>query len=209
MNYVDPSGYWLEEALTNVGHFGLGVIQGFDDSAAFGGGQAVAEFFGIPRPELDTTAHHAGRVVGDGLGFVVGFAEFVGAVGGEGIGLTLDSTGVGAIAGVPINAASASLGALSVKTFTNSGANIGNDFSRMLASGNGKNSSGSLNKLDDNYLKRKGIDPHSFKMEQLGKKARIAEYDIYVNKSTHELFILRKPQYNLIGEPPIPTGTKL
>lgn len=49
-----------------------------------------------------------------------------------------------------------------------------------------------LNKVDDKYLKRKGIDAHELKKEILRKKSPIAEYDIYVDKNTGELFILKK-----------------
>ena len=54
----------------------------------------------------------------------------------------------------------------------------------------------------DNYLKRKGIDAHELKKDFLGRKAPIAEYDIYVNKDTGELFIFKKGGKR-IG---IPTG---
>ena len=51
---------------------------------------------------------------------------------------------------------------------------------------------GNYNKVKDNYLKRKGIDAHELKKDFLGRKAPIAEYDIYVNKDTGELFIFKK-----------------
>ena len=61
---------------------------------------------------------------------------------------------------------------------------------------------GNYNKVKDNYLKRKGIDAHELKKDFLGRKAPIAEYDIYVNKDTGELFIFKKGGKR-IG---IPTG---
>ena len=61
---------------------------------------------------------------------------------------------------------------------------------------------GNYNKVKDNYLKRKGIDAHELKKDFLGRKAPIAEYDIYVNKDTGELFIFKKGGKG-IG---IPTG---
>ena len=51
-----------------------------------------------------------------------------------------------------------------------------------------------LDKVDDSYLKKKGIDAHQLKKDVYGKKAKIAEYDIYVNKKTGELYTQRKPQ---------------
>lgn len=61
---------------------------------------------------------------------------------------------------------------------------------------------GNYNKVKDNYLKKNGIDAHELKKDFLGRKAPIAEYDIYVNKDTGELFIFKKGGKG-IG---IPTG---
>lgn len=63
-----------------------------------------------------------------------------------------------------------------------------------------------LDKVDDKYLKKKGVDAHHLKKDIYGKKAKVAEYDIYVDKKTGELYTQRKPQYNIKGEPPIATG---
>ena len=57
---------------------------------------------------------------------------------------------------------------------------------------NGSKISGNFNKVKDSYLKKKGIDAHELKKDFLGKKAPIAQYDIYVNKDTGELFIFMK-----------------
>ncbi|MCH1939865.1 polymorphic toxin type 33 domain-containing protein [Holdemania massiliensis] len=51
---------------------------------------------------------------------------------------------------------------------------------------------GNYNKVKDNYLKKNGIDAHELKKDFLGRKAPIAEYDIYVDKDTGELFIFKK-----------------
>ena len=50
----------------------------------------------------------------------------------------------------------------------------------------------SIDKVDDKYLKKLGIDAHELKKEVLGKKAKIAQYDIYVDKKTKELFVYLK-----------------
>jgi len=51
-------------------------------------------------------------------------------------------------------------------------------------------------KVDDKYLKQKlkdqGINPHELKYDYLGKRADVAEYDIYVDKNTGQLAIFRK-----------------
>jgi len=46
--------------------------------------------------------------------------------------------------------------------------------------------------VDDKFLKKNGIDAHELKKDFLGKKAEIKLYDIYVDKSTGELWIFRK-----------------
>lgn len=63
-----------------------------------------------------------------------------------------------------------------------------------------------LEKVDDKYLKRKGIDAHQLKKDVYGRRAKVAEYDIYVDKNTGQLYTQRKPKFNKKGEPPIPTG---
>jgi len=40
-----------------------------------------------------------------------------------------------------------------------------------------------LDKVDDKYLKRKGVDAHQLKKDVYGKKLKVAEYDIYVDKN--------------------------
>ncbi|WP_211749624.1 polymorphic toxin-type HINT domain-containing protein [Paenibacillus sp. Marseille-Q4541] len=49
-----------------------------------------------------------------------------------------------------------------------------------------------IKKLDDKYLKKQKIDAHDLKREFLGRKAKIAEYDLYSNKKTGEIMIFRK-----------------
>ena len=51
---------------------------------------------------------------------------------------------------------------------------------------------GNFDKVNDRYLKKNGIDAHRLKEEVLGGKTRIAEYDIYKNKDTGELYIFKK-----------------
>ena len=49
----------------------------------------------------------------------------------------------------------------------------------------------SLTKLSDNYLKKKHIDPHALKKEYLGKNADISRYNLYKDKESGVVFILR------------------
>jgi len=45
-------------------------------------------------------------------------------------------------------------------------------------------------KLRDTYLKDNGYDPHSFKSEYVGTNG--GRYDIYEDKSNHELLLIDK-----------------
>ena len=49
-----------------------------------------------------------------------------------------------------------------------------------------------VKKIPENFLIRKGIDPHALKQEFLGKKAPIAHYDLYKETSTGEILIFMK-----------------
>ena len=51
---------------------------------------------------------------------------------------------------------------------------------------------GNIEKVKDDYLKKKGIDAHKLKRDNLEQNAKIAQYDIYVNKDTKELYIFKK-----------------
>jgi len=53
-------------------------------------------------------------------------------------------------------------------------------------------SKANINKIDDGYLKKQGIDAHELKQEVLGKKAKIAQYDLYADKKTGEIFVYKK-----------------
>lgn len=56
----------------------------------------------------------------------------------------------------------------------------------------GHNASCPIDKISGDYLKKKNIDAEEFKKEYLGRKAPIAHYDLYKNKSTKEIWIMRK-----------------
>ena len=49
-----------------------------------------------------------------------------------------------------------------------------------------------VQKINDSYLKKKGIDAHEFKRDYLGNKAKIAQYDLYVDKVSGEILIYKK-----------------
>ncbi|MBJ6363973.1 RHS repeat-associated core domain-containing protein, partial [Paenibacillus sp. GCM10012307] len=59
-----------------------------------------------------------------------------------------------------------------------------------------------VEKIDDKYLKRKGIDAHEVKREVFGENAKISHYDLYVDKASGQIYGMRKGG---VGEP-TPTG---
>ncbi|ECJ2454556.1 RHS repeat protein [Salmonella enterica] len=70
---------------------------------------------------------------------------------------------------------------------------------------NGEERPSNIVKLDDDYLKNKGIDGHKLKGEFLGSKAEIKKSDIYRDKDTGQLWIFEKGGKG----PGIPTGEYL
>lgn len=67
----------------------------------------------------------------------LGVLGMLGGAVGEGGGLALDATGVGAVAGVPVNVASAGLFVTGAATATAGAALLGNDLRMVMAQGNG------------------------------------------------------------------------
>ncbi|EGG4135148.1 type IV secretion protein Rhs [Salmonella enterica] len=70
---------------------------------------------------------------------------------------------------------------------------------------NGEEKPSNIVKLDDDYLKNKGIDGHELKGDFLGSKAEIKKSDIYRDKDTGQLWIFEKGGKG----PGIPTGEYL
>lgn len=56
----------------------------------------------------------------------------------------------------------------------------------------GENENKNITKVDDKYLKKKKVDAHQVKKDYLDDKAPIAQYDLYIDKSSGRLFIFRK-----------------
>ena len=48
-----------------------------------------------------------------------------------------------------------------------------------------------LTKISDSYLKKKGLNAHKIKYDVLGKKAQISRYNLYYDKNTKAIFILK------------------
>ncbi|HKV91801.1 MAG TPA: hypothetical protein VJW20_04555 [Candidatus Angelobacter sp.] len=86
--------------------------------------------FGAGRVESNTWAGKLGAAFGDGAATVQGVGETIIGSGGEVLGVALDATGVGALAGVPINVASAGLIAHGVTTTVVGGVHLAKDASQ-------------------------------------------------------------------------------
>ncbi|EUJ26914.1 polymorphic toxin type 33 domain-containing protein [Listeria cornellensis] len=118
-------------------------------------------------------------------------------------GLTL--TGGGAVAAVPsggLSIGTVSAGGLALTTgsaaLTTSGfknlISDGRDLISNIKSGSGKSKTSNptnIKMAKDNYLKQNGIDAHEVKQDVVGKK-NIAQYDIYIDKDTGQLWVYRK-----------------
>ncbi len=59
---------------------------------------------------------------------------------------------------------------------------------------------GNFKGLTDDFLKQLGFDAHAIKMEYLGNKARIAQYQLYQNTDTKNIWIFSRKNPNPIME---------
>jgi RHS repeat-associated protein len=223
LNYVDPTGHMsegkqcynnlestsIEGIWPTLGDIGDSIQNGLNvlTSAMSGINAGILEVvsFGTSRqldqynPRTDETAYTLGKVVGN---LYVGALSGVKA-GGEGF---LAVSTAGTVAGPVVFGTLASADAvIAVDATLNAGANILTLFSGDKGTGEDE-AAPNLDKVDDKYLKQKGVDAHELKKDVYGRKAKVAEYDIYVDKETGQLYTQRKPQFNKRGEPAIPTG---
>jgi RHS repeat-associated protein len=92
---IDPDGHCC--SFSEVMDFVAGAANAYGSDMAFGAG----------RLDGSSNASRLGAAVGDAVATVQGTSELLAGVGGEGAGLLLDATGIGAIVGIPANVASA------------------------------------------------------------------------------------------------------
>ena len=128
-------------------------------------------------------AERLGRLAGDVGSLVQGLSEDGVAGGAEYI--TLGG------ATVPAGALATHGTALALGSTYATGKEIGGLVDYFSKKGHG---SGSFNfkKITDSLLKSSGLDAHAIKKEFLGNKAPIAQYDLYSNNVTGEIFIFKK-----------------
>ena len=90
LRYIDPDGH-------DFWDYVKGAVNAFTSDNTAGAG----------RMDSGNGDFQRGQAIGDAVATVTGTLEMLGGAGGEAGGVALDATGVGAIAGVPINVASA------------------------------------------------------------------------------------------------------
>ena len=95
---------------------------------------------GAGRVEQTSSAGRMGQAVGDAASTVQGTTEALFGGGVEGVGLALDSTGVGAVLGVPLNVAGAGIIAHGTTTAVVGGIHLAQDSSKGSGSSNEKGS---------------------------------------------------------------------
>ena len=116
---VDPDGHdW--PSWNEVGNFVAAAANAYGSDNLLGAG----------RVEQTTSAGRLGQAFGDGAATVSGAVEALSGAGGEVGGTLLDLTGVGALAGIPINIASAGVIAHGVTTGLVGGAHLAKDVSQ-------------------------------------------------------------------------------
>ncbi|WP_368292719.1 kelch repeat-containing protein [Dehalobacter sp. TBBPA1] len=93
----------VSQVKTVVKDFITGVSESVANNLSFGASESLISNVQLP----NSTAYYVGKLVGDTGSMLAGAGIVTGGVGGEIGGVALDATGVGALAGVPINVASA------------------------------------------------------------------------------------------------------
>ena len=132
----------------------------------------------------------AGKLAGDILSGLGGTYIAEGGVGLTIVGVSTSEVGVG----VPAAAVGIAATAYGAKVTSKATVNTIKDAKLFAESlnGGGSKQPKNIEKVKDSYLKKLGIDAHEVKKDVLGKKAKIAEYDIYKDKDTGELWVNKK-----------------
>jgi RHS repeat-associated protein len=126
---IDPDGHCCD--LNDAMSFVAGLANALGSNNALGAG----------RVEQTSNAGRMGQAVGDAVSTVQGTAEALFGGGVEGMGLALDSTGVGAVLGVPLNVAGAGIIAHGTTTAVVSGVHLAADVSKSGGSSTGTDES--------------------------------------------------------------------
>jgi RHS repeat-associated protein len=129
--------------------------------------------------------YQLGQTIGDIAATTIGLLEIIAGSGGQAGSAALAGSGGGAPAGVITAAGSTALVAHGTVTTSTGVANLlGSPMMRGRASeGGGEVNRGNLKVVKDKELKRKGVDAHQVKRDELGRRAKISEWDIATDKS--------------------------
>jgi len=156
---ADPDGHdW--PSWSDVGNFITGAANAYGSDNLLGAG----------RMDQGTSAGKLGAAFGDAAATVQGVGETLLGGTGEVAGFLLDATGVGAIAGVPINIASAGLIAHGVTTGVVGGAHLAKDANQSGGSKTHEETQENLDKIKDGKAPT-GTDGHPVELHHDGQKA--------------------------------------
>lgn len=195
----DPPPTVLEELVINVSKSGIGqnIQYGLAWGATFAlnalGTQANnnVSLGAVNLPDASRYgefegAARIGRLAGNLSTMFQGGGEVIGAGGAE----VLTFGG----ATVPAGIVAVHGGAVAAAGTVGTGKEILGLVNYFSKKGHSSAGSGNFNfkKISDSLLKSLGIDAHAIKYEFLGKKAPVAQYDLYVNNTTKEIFIFKK-----------------
>ncbi|MCC6373089.1 MAG: hypothetical protein IT236_18945 [Bacteroidia bacterium] len=122
--------------------FGLGIFNAVSSNMLLGGGRGDVNTL----PQEYRRSARTGQIIGDILSIVISVDEMIAGVGGEGGGMVLNATGVGAIFGAPTMAASTALIGHGLVTCGVSMRHLINDINEVNADNHNGNSG-----LEDSY----------------------------------------------------------
>ncbi|MDI3329036.1 MAG: hypothetical protein QJR06_10810 [Alicyclobacillaceae bacterium] len=129
----------VETAVNTATAIGTDVVEHpIDFTWGFLSSTAEAMSWGLydaPEPTDPDAAYYAGRVLGDTLAAAGGGAIAGAGLTAEGGGFVLDATGVGAVAGVPLNVAGAAVAVAGAGVVVKATADLGKDTQMMMAKG--------------------------------------------------------------------------
>ena len=196
--YVDPSGDTYQDLLQGmVSTLDQNIMNGF-------GGWLISKIVGFKPNYTYESAYdyYLGRMIGDSISIVYGAGMSIVGIGSilgsivSGGAITVGTGGLLTAGGVTISTAGVATGTAVVTlggtvVYASAG-NMGSDFNNFKkAKTQVEASRSNLKKLEDNFLKKSGVDPHTFKKRVL-KNSNVkdkveAHYNIFRNNYKKEL----------------------
>ncbi|WP_311772234.1 polymorphic toxin type 33 domain-containing protein [Listeria booriae] len=175
---------------------GTGVVDGIASNLSFG---IVGTIGKNEEANKDSNMYYIGKILTDAGTILIGNAGVpvgLAMTGGGGIG-TVASAGTASVPGIALSAAGIGVISGSIGITVSGGKNLIQDSKDLFS--NIKSSAGkpsvenpkNIKMAKDNYLKQNGFDAHEIKKDVIGNN-NIAQYDIYIDKDTGQLWVFRK-----------------